>query len=363
MAIEMPDINLTFQQLATSLVDRSERGIAIIIITDETSGAISSAKYADITELEADKDKYTTTNYQYLEDVFSYALNEVVVVNRGASGTVTEALTTVEKIVSTGWITITDGVQADFDTLASWIKTKEALKKTYKAVCYKATTTDCKHIVNFYNDKVTFIDSDGRGEVTGEKVTPLLVGVLASCNVLRGSTYYQISKLKSVEEVADRDTAINSGKFVLFNDGDGVVRIAVGINSLVTTDGKTSTEDMKYIDNIEAQDLMLDDITSTFKTYIGGKNKLDNQMLFIAAVNGYFKTIAKSDVLDSEYANTASINVEAQRQAWVDSGKSEASTWDDAYVKKMTFKRSLFLKGDVKILGSIENLNFDISLV
>ena len=57
-----------------------------------------------------------------------------------------------------------------------------------------------------------------------------------------------------------------------------------------------------------------------------------------------------------------SINVEAQRNAWISQGKTEAAEWNDAKVKIKTFKRDVYLAGDIKILGSMTNLKFDISL-
>ena len=144
-----------------------------------------------------------------------------------------------------------------------------------------------------------------------------MIGILASCNINRGSTYFICSNLSSVEEPGDdegRSEAIGAGKFILFNDDD-VVRVARGINSMTTTDGITKTEDMKFIDIVEAMDLISDDISKVFKeTYIGNyKNNYDNQVLFISAINTYFKELANDYVLDNNYSNKADVDVEAQR--------------------------------------------------
>ena len=56
------------------------------------------------------------------------------------------------------------------------------------------------------------------------------------------------------------------------------------------------------------------------------------------------------------------VDVAAQRSAWLGSGKSEAAEWDDATVRSNTFKRMGYLAGDVKILGSMENLEFQVTL-
>ena len=39
MAVTMPKIEITFQQLAATFVSRSERGIAVLILRDATAGS------------------------------------------------------------------------------------------------------------------------------------------------------------------------------------------------------------------------------------------------------------------------------------------------------------------------------------
>ena len=121
---------------------------------------------------------------------------------------------------------------------------------------------------------------------------------------------------------------------------------------------------MKYIETVEAMDLIRDDIARTFREdYMGQyRNSLTSQMLFLSAVNYYFQQLAADEILDPEHDNSAEINVAAQRAAWVGSGKSEAAEWDDATVRSNTFKRTVYLAGDVKILGSMANLEFQVTL-
>lgn len=98
--------------------------------------------------------------------------------------------------------------------------------------------------------------------------------------------------------------------------------------------------------------------------YLGKyKNSYDNQSLFIAAVNGYFKDLSKEEILDPNYSNLAGVDVEAQRDAWLATGKAEASEWDELTVKKNTFKRKVFLAGNVKILDAMEDLFFPITMM
>lgn len=98
------------------------------------------------------------------------------------------------------------------------------------------------------------------------------------------------------------------------------MRVAQGINSMTTTNGQTQTEDMQFIETVEAMDMMRDDITSVFReTYLGNyRNSRDNQMMLVASLNSsYFRQLMQQSILDPDYANAASIDVDAQRAAWV----------------------------------------------
>lgn len=358
MAITLPSIEIIFKQLASTFITRSERGIAILIVRDDTNETFTSKTYNNLQELTYDQALYTAANYQYIADALGFAVNKVVVIRIDTTDTISVALSAIEGIVKTGWITIV-GETADYTALVTWIKSKETAGETYKAVVYNAAAPDCKHVVNFINAKVTF--SDSRGEVTGDEYLPSLAGILASCNVEKGSTYFKCTNLKTVEEVADNNAAVNSGKFILVNDLD-IVKVGLGVNSL-TTFNTTNVEDMRYIDNVEVMDLITDDVKSTFRNdYVGQyKNNLDNQILFISAVNTYFRALADSDILDPEYTNYSDVNITAQRAAWV-AIKPEATGWDDTKVKNTTYKRNVFLAGDIKILGAMENLKFNITM-
>lgn len=277
------------------------------------------------------------------------------------AGELTDALSLVTQNEKTGWITIIGGTADDWTALALWIKAREAEAKSWKAVVYNADAPDCMHVVNLVNETVTF--EDDRADQTGDAYTPSLIGLLAACNVTRGATNYLCSNLTHVVVPDDPDAVVGAGKFILINDDDEV-RVGVDVNSLSTINNSTRTEDMKYIETVEAMDLIRDDIVYSFKhDYLGNyRNSLNNQMLLISAILYYFGQLEDQSILDPSYSNTVSIDVAAQRAAWVNSGKSEAADWDDATVRSQPFKRSVYLKGDVKVLGSMVNMEFAVTL-
>ena len=47
---------------------------------------------------------------------------------------------------------------------------------------------------------------------------------------------------------------------------------------------------------------------------------------------------------------------------WVGYGKSEAEEWSENKVKTMAYKRTVFVKGNIKILNCMENLKFTVTL-
>ncbi len=122
-------------------------------------------------------------------------------------------------------------------------------------------------------------------------------------------------------------------------------------------------KDMKDIIIIESMDLMRDDIYSTFKGWIGKyKNKYDNQVLFFYYDNAYFKELAREDILDKEYNNYSEVDVEAQRLAWLAVGKTEVEDMEDEEIKKLTFKKKVFMMAQIKILNAVEDFIFTIDM-
>ncbi|ACQ54301.1 phage tail sheath protein [Clostridium botulinum] len=361
MANTLPNINILFKQRAATFTQRG--GVAILLLKDDTDKNFNTAEYKTLTDLELDEAKYTANNLQYIKDTLLGKPSKVVVVRVDVEKDVTDALDIVKNLYSTGWISLVSDVKADYDTLVSWIKTRrDTGKKTFKTVVYDPTTLpDHEGIVVLGNTKVTFKDNS-RGQKDGYEFLPTLLGYIASAGTDIGTTYMVMENLKSVLELDNINAEIQLGKLVLIND-ENVVKIGLGVNSL-TTFTTDKTEDFSLIEVIEAKDLIVDDIRSIFKnSYLGKyKNKLDNQMLFVGAVNTYFKSLADRDILDSEFENTSYINVEAQRAAWVADGKQEAKNWDDATVKRSTFKRKLFLAGNIKVLTSMTDIEFPITM-
>ncbi|MHC1723045.1 MAG: phage tail sheath C-terminal domain-containing protein [Aminipila sp.] len=360
--IGLPNVSLVFTGLGTSAVKRGSRGVACLIISDDTDKTFDFVEYTSIDDLTSNEiKKYTTTNLQYIKDVLAGIPSKLIVARRNVAGTLPDILAKI-KGKKLDWIGLAEAETADQTALATWIKSVDTSeKKKYKCVVYNATTTDDIHVVNFANSDVTFIDA--RGKVTGEKFVSRLIGMLAGLPLTRSAISYSFTDLKAVTEPADLASAVNTGKFVLYND-ENIVRVARGVNSLVTT-GDGVTDDFKHIMIIETQDLIYNDIITTWKDSYKGKykNSSDNQHLLIGAINSYFKALEKEGLLDDSYNNLARIDVEAQRTANVPKyGADIVATWDDAKVLDMTVGTQVYIKADVKILNAMEDFSMIVSM-
>lgn len=358
MALGMPSITITFRQLAATAVTRSARGIMALIVKE----SVDTAKVQKISSyLELEESDFTADNYALIKSAFVAPPSKMYLITV-PTGITTSELKTVLDGVTFNWAVYASSASADQEALVAYVKDRNANKEGHrsKALVYNVSTSDDMHIVNFTTTKAINVDGV---EVDGWKLLPRIGGLICGLSMTQSATYKVLADYVSCVEPADLDAAVDAGQLFLFND-EGKVRLARAVNSLQSLTGNV-TEDMKSIAIVEAMDLILEDIYTTFKNdYLGRyKNSYDNQSLFIAAVNAYFKDLAKEEVLDINYDNKAGVDVEAQRDAWLGAGKAEAAEWDELTVKNNTFKRKVFLEGKVKILDAMEDLIFPITMM
>lgn len=356
----MPLAEIVFKGLGTSAIKRGERGTAVLIVIDETPG-VNKLKYKSISDFIAEEQsKFTTANVAYIKDALEGTPLELYVFKMKADDVIADILNKVKGTVPRNcWLAVQSSIATNQNDLISFIKSENKNdKKRYKGLVYKGTNPDSMHIVNLTNEKVEFPDE--RGEVTGDNAISYLLGFYAGLP-LTMSGIAKPTKFVSVIEPEELDEAISNGEHILFND-EGIVKVARAVNSLVTlTQGVTL--EMTHINTVEKMDFMYTDILKAWNDSYKGKypNILDNQMLFISAINGYFKTLSKNYILDPNFKNKSEIDIEAQRIAnYPKYGEDVVNSWDDAYAMKMTIGTSVFLKANIKISGIMEDLFFDI---
>ena len=366
----LPNITVIFQGKANTAIARSEKGVACLIIKDNVKEDKRLFTYKNFIEVE--KDDFIEENYRIIEDVFMSDVNKlyVIKIHVGEDGQtdirkakkVGEDFKTIQHLIKkdVNWITFIAEDLEEQKMLANFVKAENKVRiRKLKAICYKHTLADDMQVVNFMNETVT---KSGGLVWPGYKYMGRLLGILAACRLDQSATYKELRDLEEVSEFEDIDDVIAKGGFTLINDDD-YVRVGRAINSMQTND-KNHTEDMRYIAIVEGMNLMYEDVVKTFKeSYIGKfKNSYDNQVLLISAINSYFRSLAKDEVLDPNFNNHAEVDVETQREKWIADGNTEAEGWNEKEVKNMTYRTNVFLTAKVKFLNAIEDLDFVVNM-
>ncbi len=342
----LPKLEVNFYQKAANAIKRSEKGIVAFVCVDDGVQALTKRKYIpalNITGLNA-------ANKKLVEQCWLGQPNKVIVIALPTGGTFTDASDTLN---NTAFSWLVCNIAADQADVVAYAK-----EKGCKTVVYNKAADDM-HIVNFKTSSVKVIDADesaGYYSQNGIDYIVRIAGLLAGLPFTRSCTSYVLTDLlecTTLESPAD-------GEFYLYNDS-GKVRIAYGINSL-TTLTTNITADMQKITIVEGMDIIREDIETGFKDYYQGKykNKLDNQKLWLSAVNGYFRVLEKQDILNNEYDNRAEVDIEEQRAAHIANGTAEAVDWTDIEVQKNTYKNYVYTKCNVHILDAIEALEFNV---
>lgn len=357
-----PSIDITFIQKAVTAIQRSERGVACVVVLDDSKATAGHATYKYAADVPSDG--FTAANLAAIRRCWLCNVNKVIVVWVPTDAEFADVQAILETLSYNYVCVCDDSMQQD---LASYLVTKNTNSpgKKYIGVVTGVTTADSKYIINVKN--ATVHDVDTNTTIDMAMYLPRLTSVLANLPMNRSITYYELEDIDDVDlSFVDTDNtiddAIDDGNLVLWIDEDKV-KVGRGVNTL-TTITATDTADMKKIIIVESMNIILEDIYSTFKDFYIGKykNSYDNQCLFISAVNSYFRQLAREEILDPEYDNCSYVDVEAQREAWLAIGKTAAADWTEAEVKKMTFKSYIYLAGQVKILDAIEDLHFVITM-
>ncbi|BAK15851.1 hypothetical protein SSIL_1428 [Solibacillus silvestris StLB046] len=349
----LPQINIMFYSRAVSAISRSALGIVALILRDETSTVVTgTTTLKSIEDLTASD--WTPENYDYIEQALAGTPSKVVVLRIGTAAELTGELKKLGSI-KFNYAAMPGATEEEASLLASWIKSKRTNdKKTFKAVIANQAADD-KGILNPTTKRIWV----GEKEYTPQQYTARFAGIFAGLPFTQSATYYVLPEVTAIEEHEDPDADINNGELILINDGENI-KIGRAVNSLTTLTVREKA-DYKKVKIVEVMDMIVDDIRDTFaKEYIGKViNVYDNQVLFITAVNAYFKILMGDQILDPSYNNVSFIDVEAQRLAWESIG-TDTTDYDDQQIREMSFGDDVFLGGQVKISDAMEDLTFDI---
>lgn len=189
-----------------------------------------------------------------------------------------------------------------------------------------------------------------------------IAGLIAGTPMTISCTYAPLAEVSDVTRLTKEqlDTAIDSGEFVLFHDGEKV-KVGRGVNSLKTT-SQEKGEAFKKIKIVEAMDMIQNDIRMTAEDGYIGKyaNSYDNKCLLIMAVKGYLEELERSGILET---GTSVVELDlAAQENYLKSKGIDTSDMSEQQIKEANTDAKVFLRARVSILDAIEDIVLPITI-
>ncbi|MCM1192714.1 MAG: phage tail sheath protein [Acetatifactor muris] len=356
----LPEILISFQQKASSAVQRSTRGMAAILLDDDTAEQFLTPYRR---EKELKKEDWKEDSLKMLKLAFKGAPQKVLAVrmlkkdgNADLEGTLREILP-----VNIDYLAYPGYVPGQMAAIKEFLKEAHAKGKKIKAVL-PSCGADCEHIINFATPGVTakWEDLEEVLEYDCAQYACRIAGILAGLPLTQSSTYYALDEVVDAQLDADPDSAIDAGKLVLVFDGEKY-KIGRGVTSLVKTT-EEKPEDLKKIKIVEGMDVLVHDIHTTFEESYVGKvvNSYDNKQMFVGAVNDYFRKIQGS-ILDGSAENYVEVSAEMNRE-YLEAHGTDTADMTEQELKEANTGSWMFLAGSVKFLDAAEDLKLQMEM-
>lgn len=381
----MPSISIFFQEAGIEAVERSQRGIAAMILEEEKSvidKLFSQHEYEGETlealsvphvvytlddipaELSGNNKDYITKcmlGYQktpYRVKIYFQEKDE-------SKDTEPDKFADTLAVLATDrwdYLAIPTIRTEQLEHVGTWMKTNRENKYKRSKVVLPGYNGDYEGIINFANTRIVTATK----EYTPAEYTARIAGLIAGTPMTISATYAPLAEVIDCDKhtLDENDEKVNKGEFFIFWDGEKF-KMSRAVNSLVTTiQGKG--EGYQTIKIVDIMDMIYDDIKKTAQdSYIGKyTNDYDNKCLLIAAIRGYFRELERGRLLQKNYS-TIDIDVEAVRIYQEKHGlytKEELANMSEQEIKELDTKKKVFLTAKIKILDAMEDIELPIAI-
>jgi hypothetical protein len=354
--MKLPNINIVFSTQAASAIARSEKGVVALIVRDASvNGGHILTSITQIPETlgQANKDYITRAFIGYVNP----PKKVIVYVLPTTAADLTEALNylatqTFDYLAGPPDITV-----AECTAVVAWIKAQRDIGLIPKAVLPN-TAADSEAIINFTTDGIT----DGTTTYTSADYCSRIAGIIAGTPITIACTFAALPEIADVDRLTkdNIDNALNSGKFIIFYDGEKV-KVGRGINSLQTITASKG-EAYKKIKIVETIDMIRKDIKETVEDNYIGKyaNSYDNKCLLISAIKGYFTGLEADGILERD-TSVVEIDIDAH-EVYLQSIGKDTSTMNEQEIKTAATADKVFLRARITILDAIEDIDLNITI-
>lgn len=351
----MPSIAITFTELASSLIQRGDRGVIAMIIKDNVPDI---NPFVATSNMDIPTNLTETNKVQIANALIGYinAPKKVIVyVLSNEAEDYTEALDYFKSIKFDYLVAPSCATDNQTSAIVSYVKNERTANKKIKAVLPNVKG-DNEGVINFTTGKV-FV---GEKEFETEEYCSRIAGLIAGTPLSISCTYAVLPEVTDCTRLTAeaRNKAVDAGEFILWFDGEKV-KTGRAVNSLTTTTA-TKGESYQKIKTVDTMDMIENDIRQTAEDTFIGKyaNTYDNKCKLVSAIGNYFDQL-KSDTVISEYA--VGIDMEANKQFLKGKGIDVNSLSDDE-IKWANTGSAVYLTAEVKLVDAIEDITLKITL-
>lgn len=349
----MPSLNITFQNVAQTVLRRSQRGIVAAILLDTSPGAYNIVSAAGIPSA------LNEVNRKYISNILTGYVNSpskvIAYVLPVDSENLSSALSYLETQKANFVVGPPDCTAEQAEEIETWVIAQRSNKHYYKAVLPKVAA-DNEGVINFATSEIKV----GQTTYTTAGYCGRIAGIIAGTPATISCTYAILPEVTDVERLTESamDTAVDRGEIILFHDGEKV-KVGRGVNSLVSTSG-VKNEAWKKIKIVETIDMIQDDLRLLVQDNYFGKysNTYDNKCLLITAISQYFAQLEADGVLLAG-ESVVEMDMEKQEKYLAQQGQ-DVSKMTEQQMKTANTGSKVFLRGQVSIPDTIEDLDLNL---
>ncbi len=350
----MPVINISFKQLASTVAQRSKRGIVSIILKDSTNTG-----FTEVFEKTDIPSGLNAENKKLLEMALVGNVSTPHKLLVYVMGTL-EKLEDVLGFFETqefNYIVMPSAIEDDKTAIKNWvIKMRDVDKIKVKTILGKVAG-DHEGIINFATDDC---EIDGT-KYSADKMVTRIGGLIAGTPLNQSITYVKLKDVTSVPSMTkdEANASVDAGKLILVRES-GAIRVGRGVNSFTTFETPSKGELFSKIKIIDTIDLIHSDCKKVIVDEYIGKvaNSYDNKCLLIVAIQEYLQELVAEQLIEKDF--TVAIDIEAQK-AYLKKIGVDINKMKEQEIKEANTRSNVFLKARVKVLDAVEDvaLNFE----
>ena len=352
--IGMPKVKIAFESAGLQAIQRSARGIVLLLIKGTKPEELGEYKLNSLFDLDETK-QFSEDTIKYIKLAFKGKPNKVIAEVYGETYSLKDVVNRL-RLERFNYYAAPNATEEEIEQIKTWHNEMVEVKdRTIKFVAYNYAADD-ETVINWVVSKVTFDSKD----YTGQEFTALIASQLAALPLDRSFTYFSWAELTDAELpfADDEDKAVNEGKLFLTYNGDEY-KIARGVNSLVTYNDKKG-EDFSKIKIVDAMHMIKDDIRDTWQKYYVGKyrNTYANKMQFLALINRVYFRELEGEILEPTAGSRVDIDVRKNEMYAVKRG-ANIDEMSEQQIREFNTGSNLFAAGYVSIVDAMEDLYID----